>query len=130
MEVTERDLFEVFIEGTNENTALEDVVETIKEKFSITELKDGHVEKVKLSLKRYRQNKKRRYINKRLKVDYEELKCSGDAEVSLFTVEVCEQKQKIRKSLDNIARKQEIRRTEDIWNEVKKFSEKENIRAS
>ena len=66
MEVTERDLFEVFIEGTNENTALEDVVETIKEKFSITELKDGYVEKVKLSLKRYRQNKKRRYIKKRL----------------------------------------------------------------
>ena len=28
------------------------------------------------------------------------------------------------------ARKQEIRRTEDIWNEVKKFSEKENIHAS
>ena len=39
-------------------------------------------------------------------MDNEELKYSVNAEVSLFTVDVCEQKQKIRKY--NLARKQEI----------------------
>ena len=62
MEVTERDLFEVFIESTDETTGLEDVVETIKEKFSITELKEDHVERVKLSSKRYWQNKKKKVV--------------------------------------------------------------------
>ena len=58
------------------------------------------------------------------------LKCSDDGDVSLFTVEVHQNKQKIQKSLDNLARTQEIRRTDKIWNEVKKFADEGNIDVS
>ena len=130
MEVTERNLYEIFIENDDEKVTMTEMIDKVVKKLSVEKLVEGDVEIVNKSFRRYKQNKKRRYADKRLKVDFHELKMSVDDQTYLFKVEVTVPKKKVRKSLDNLNHSQEERRTEEIWNEVKSVAAEENIDVS
>ena len=76
MEVTERKLYDIFIKNDDSITISEMMNRVVKE-LSVEKLVDSHIEIVQKNFRRYKQNKKRRYTDKRLKVDFNELKMSA-----------------------------------------------------
>ena len=133
LQVTEKKLFQIFVvnQGLTQNAMLQKVAESLSMDNHLSE--DAAAEVIK-TFKRYTTSKKRRYTDKRLKVDFDELVGNSNDEDVLFNIDEPADadvpKKKFRKSLDNLNRTQENHRTDDIWKEVKQVAEEEDVDVS
>lgn len=124
--VSERQLFQIFSDhyGSSQNGMLIEVAKSL----SVAALSDAAVNAVVKCFKRFEARKRRWFSEKRTTVNLEELVKSGSNDVLIEDVDlVAAPKKKFRKSLDNLNRTQENRRTELIWSEVNAVAEEENV---
>ena len=121
-EVSDQAVFEVFTEEdskTRDKLSITKCVPLLEDKYHI-QLTEEQKEKLKTSLKKYHSLKKRLFTDKRIAVNWNELRSHGDAESVVFRYHKNPTKPASRKRpLEELgSRKQLLRRTDDIWEKI------------
>ena len=94
------------------------------------ELDKEQKEAIRKITKAFNRDKSRKFLAKRLKIDYEELqKKFSTSEVFKAEIEIEEDEKDIRKTFQECSRRQKKRRTQKIWMMIEEFATKENISA-
>ena len=89
MEITEKDIFRIFIQldlkvlSWKDKVKLDDVIQNLQKQFRITDINPVERSTIKKSLDGFLLKKKRKYVEKRLKVDYDEMLKNASSEVVL-----------------------------------------------
>ena len=133
-EVSDQAVFEVFTEEdskTRDKLSITKCVPLLEDKYHI-QLTEEQKEKLKTSLKKYHSLKKRLFTDKRIAVNWNELRSHGDAESVVFRYHKNPTKPASRKRpLEELgSRKQLLRRTDDIWEKIQAVAAEENVTSS
>ena len=133
--ITERDIYQLFATCPSSTSA--DILKKVAELCALPVLSEVSAAEVLRCRKRFNSTKKRKYTDKHISVDFDELVQCGSKDVALINTEndassavSPEPKKKIKKSLDRVNRTQKNRRTDAIWAQVKQAADEEDIDVS
>ena len=123
--VSEKALFKIFAD--NNGLSQNDMVMKVGTSLDV-QLSDLAVAEVIKCFKRFEAKKKRWYTDKHAPIDFETLVSSGNEnELIEDAATLIAPPKKFRKSIDNLNRTQETRRTDEIWTSVVSQAEKEGV---
>ena len=133
-EVNEKDIFQIFVEGdqnASEQLSISQCVELVQKKYNI-KVTGEQKENLKKSLKKFLSLKKRRYTEKRLAINWDELASLGEVETVVFhypstTNSNISTSSRKRPLEDLCSRKQLLRRTDEIWAKIQDVAAEEKV---